>query len=162
MKIAIISDTHIPSRAAAFPDWVIDVIETCDHTIHAGDFDSPTSHFDQRVIAGGSFTGVVGNMDPNIGLPEIATFECESVRFVVTHANGFGRGTQYLSSLANLGEEYGADIAIGGHTHRLRDETVNEIRVLNPGSATGAAPADKATLLTVDCHNGEFSVSHHG
>lgn len=160
MQVALVSDTHIPSRADGFPEWVIEAIEASDHLVHAGDFDSPRTHFDQRVLAGGSFTGVAGNMDPTLGLPEVATVECDGVRFVVTHGDGFGRGEPYRRALADLAREYDAAVAVGGHTHRLTDETVDGVRILNPGSATGAAPAEEPTLITVECDNGSFRVRH--
>ncbi|MFP4625179.1 MAG: metallophosphoesterase family protein [Natronomonas sp.] len=160
MQVALISDTHIPSRASGFPGWVREAIETSDHLIHAGDFDSPRTHFDQRVLAGGSFTGVVGNMDPSLGLPEVATVDRGGVRFVVTHGDGFGRGEPYRRALADLASEYEADVAVGGHTHRLTDAVVDGVRILNPGSATGAAPAEYPSLITVECDNGTFRVRH--
>jgi hypothetical protein len=33
--------------------------------------------------------------------------------------------------------------------------------VLNPGSVTGADPADRATMLTVDVEDGELAVDLH-
>lgn len=38
-------------------------------------------------------------------------------------------------------------IAISGHTHELLDVTEDAIRILNPGSATGASPASGATMM---------------
>lgn len=161
MQVAIVSDTHIPSRASSFPEWVEATIRESDHVIHAGDFDTQRSHFDQRVLAGGAFTAVSGNMDPSLGLPDVATFDCEGVRFVVTHGDGYGRGDVYRRALSDLANEYDADVAVGGHTHRLTDATVDGVRVLNPGSATGAPPADAPTLITVECNGGSIRVTHH-
>ena len=35
------------------------------------------------------------------------------------------------------------------------------VRVLNPGSATGADPADRATTMTADVEDGEIDVTLH-
>ncbi len=39
-RIAIIADTHVPSRERDVPDWVVAELRAADRTIHAGDFDS--------------------------------------------------------------------------------------------------------------------------
>jgi predicted phosphodiesterase len=39
------------------------------------------------------------------------------------------------------------------------DEDVEGIRLLNPGSATGAAPADAATMMTVEIVEGDVDVT---
>jgi putative phosphoesterase len=107
-------------------------------------------------------TGVQGNRDPQLPLPAVATLDADGVRFVVTHGQDLGRAAAYREGLAALAAEHDADVAVGGHTHTVLDATVDGVRVLNPGSATGAPPAEAATLLTVDCEDGDIAVTHHG
>ena len=52
-------------------------------------------------------------------------------------------------------------VAIGGHTHRVEDEVHEGVRVLNPGSATGADPAETATMMTVEVVDGDVDVTVH-
>lgn len=160
-RVALISDTHIPSRARQLPEWVVEVLQSADHTIHAGDFDTPQGHFEVSVAAGGTLTAVLGNKDPSLEHPAVATYETEGVRFVVTHGDGPTWEADYRRVLATLAAEHGATVAVAGHTHRVMDVECDGVRVLNPGSATGADPADGATVMTVDCANGTFDVTLH-
>lgn len=158
MRVAIISDTHIPSRASEIPDWVCEEIRRADHTIHAGDFDSQETFETVRELAD-DLTVVRGNMDPQIGLPEVETVDLSGVRFVVTH--GTGSLDDYETRVANIVTEHAADSTVGvcGHTHQLMDKTVDGIRLLNPGSATGAAPASTASMLVADVEDGDIDVT---
>ncbi|WP_227776879.1 metallophosphoesterase family protein [Haladaptatus pallidirubidus] len=53
-------------------------------------------------------------------------------------------------------------IGVGGHTHVVESETHDDIRVLNPGSATGVGPADgRATMMTVEVTDGDNDVTVH-
>jgi putative phosphoesterase len=160
-RVALIADTHIPSRAREIPDWVTDVLSTADHTIHAGDFDTPQGHFEVSVAAGGELTAVVGNKDHSMDIPTVATHEADGVRFVVTHGNGPKWQDDYHSHLAALAAEHEAHVAVAGHTHRVTDVVHGETRVLNPGSATAADPAEQPTLMTVDCNHGSYDVTLH-
>lgn len=159
MRIAVISDTHVPSRADAIPGWVVEEVEASDHTVHAGDFDSPDA-YEHVVDVAPELTAVVGNMDPrNLGLPEIATLDIEGVRFVVVH--GTGDLATYDERVAGVVDEHaaeGATVGISGHTHQRRDEVIEGYRLLNPGSATGAAPASEVSMLVVEVLDGEIAV----
>ncbi len=93
LRVAVISDTHIPSRANRIPDWVRTRIMRADHTIHAGDFDSADALASVHELTDGNYTAVSGNTDPaSLRLPEVATLELGGVTFVVTHGTGPKRG----------------------------------------------------------------------
>ena len=160
MDVALISDTHIPSRASAIPDPFRERIESAAHVIHAGDFDSEGALSNVRALAS-RLTAVSGNMDPRIGLPDRATVELGGVTFVVTHGTGSKRG--YEDRVANIvREEADADaVGVCGHTHEVLDTTHGGVRLLNPGSATGAAPADETTMMTATVGDGELDVTLH-
>jgi putative phosphoesterase len=176
MDVALISDTHIPSRASRIPDGFRERIEAADHVIHAGDFDSEGALSNVRAMAA-RLTAVGGNMDPRIGLADRATVELGGVTFVVTHGTGSKRG--YEDRVASIvREEAGADaeehgstsprshthedaVGVAGHTHELLDATHGGVRLLNPGSATGAAPADRATMMTATVSDSELDVTVH-
>ncbi|MFC7075443.1 metallophosphoesterase family protein [Haloarcula halophila] len=160
MEIAIVSDTHIPSRASGIPAPFRERIEAADHVIHAGDFDSDGALSNVRAMSA-RLTAVAGNMDPRTGLPETATVELGGVTFVVTHGTGSRRG--YEDRVADtVRHEAGTDaVGIAGHTHELLDTVHDGVRLLNPGSATGAAPADRTTMLTADVSDGDLSLTVH-
>ncbi|WP_435334879.1 metallophosphoesterase family protein [Haloarchaeobius sp. TZWWS8] len=158
VRVAIISDTHVPSRASAIPDWVVDECERADHVVHAGDFDSPEAFDTVRSFAP-ELTAVAGNVDPgSLGLPEVAVLELGGVTFVVTHGSGPKAG--YRRRVSKAVREHGGGDAVGiaGHTHEVMDEEVDGVRLLNPGSATAARPATRATMYVVEVADGELSV----
>lgn len=174
LRVAIISDTHIPTRANRIPDWVRTRIQRADYTIHAGDFDSADALASVQELTDGNLTAVAGNTDPrSLRLPDVATRELGGVTFVVTHGTGPKRG--YRKRVANTVRETSEEIAgnaaheagtvpvvgVAGHTHRVMDEAVDGVRLLNPGSATGAAPARKATMLVVIVEDGNLTVQTH-
>ena len=161
MEVAVISDSHIPSRAQRSPDPFRDRVADADHVIHAGDFDSKGALADIRDLAP-ALTAVSGNMDPRVGLPSVATVELGGVEFVVTHGTGSKHG--YESRVANTVREHAeTDGAVGvaGHTHEVLDTVHDGVRLLNPGSATGASPASRATMMTVTVEAGEMRAEVH-
>lgn len=160
MNVALISDTHIPSRASRIPDPFRERIAAADHVIHAGDFDSEGALSNVRAMAA-RLTAVGGNMDPRVGLPDRATVELGGVTFVVTHGTGSKRS--YEDRVANIVREEAGESAFGvaGHTHEVMDTSHGGVRLLNPGSATGAAPAERATMMTATARNGELAVELH-
>lgn len=158
MDVAIIADTHIPARASRIPPAFEERIRSADHVIHAGDYDSEGAFSNFRSMTG-ELTAVKGNMDPGLGLPNVARVELAGVEFVVTHGTGSPRG--YKSRVANTVSEHAtteSPVGVSGHTHTVMDEVVEGIRLLNPGSVTGAAPAERATMMSATVEDGDLSV----
>lgn len=162
MEIAIVSDSHVPSRESSIPQWALDRMRAADHVIHAGDFDSSKALADIQSVAP-RLTAVAGNMDPrSLGLSDVQTVTLGGVEFVVTHGTGSRR--DYEHRVAGTVAEHageGPAVGVGGHTHELLDETIDGVRLLNPGSVTGAAPADEATMLTAEVADGSIDVTVH-
>jgi putative phosphoesterase len=158
-RIAIIADTHIPSRAEEIPEWIREEVEQADHTIHAGDFDAADTLDDVRDLTGEELTAVTGNMDPHFNLPSVTTVERGGVEFVVTH--GTGDLEDYEERVAGIVREEGGDSAVGvsGHTHQVLDTEVDGIRLLNPGSATGADPASTTSMMVAEVEDGDIDVT---
>lgn len=177
VDVAIVSDTHIPSRADRIPDWVVERVEAADHVIHVGDFDSPEAYETVVDLAGGgegsdasrtssdrgsdgNLTAVAGNMDPaSLDLPEVATVEVSGTTFVVTHGTA-PSVEEYEETVAEaVSEELdGPGIAVAGHTHAVVNGDIEGIRFLNPGSATGADPAEAETMIVVEIIEGDVNV----
>jgi hypothetical protein len=160
MELAIISDTHVPGRATGIPDWVRERVEAADHVVHAGDFETSAVVDEVRSLAGDEFTGVRGNIDaPAVDLPAVTTVELGGVDFVVTHGTGDRVG--YEDRVVDTVREHGGDVGVAGHTHQHLDTVHDGVRLLNPGSATGADPATETTMLTVSVAGGDFDVRLH-
>ncbi|MFB6146859.1 MAG: metallophosphoesterase family protein [Halobacteriaceae archaeon] len=155
--LAVLSDTHVPSRARAVPDWVLEAVREADHTVHAGDFDAATSLSTIREAAA-SLTAVRGNTDPpSLDLPRVDSVTVGGRTVVVTH--GDGPRYNYAERVAEtVRDEAGPDaVGVAGHTHEPTDRTVEGVRLLNPGSATGAAPAREATMFEVVVEDGDVT-----
>ena len=181
MQLAIISDTHIPAREEALPESFRDRIAAADHVIHAGDFETPDVLADVRELAA-ELTAVQGNVDPKeVGLPSVASTMVGGVTFVVTHGtlNPVERAVHrtdgmvmsredWLNAVADTARvrtrAWASDqtvVGVGGHSHDVEDEIHEGIRVLNPGSATGASPAEIATMMTAEVADGDVDVTVH-
>lgn len=159
--VAIASDSHVPNRAPGLPGWVEDLVEDADHLIHPGDFvdEATLEHF--RELADGDLTAVTGNMDPSLGLPRVDSVTVEDVTFVVTHGTGDPAG--YDDRVVGAAHEEAGDdaVAVAGHTHQVRDDVVDGVRLLNPGSCTGAPPASETSMMTVSVDGGKIDVTVH-
>ncbi|NHN48148.1 metallophosphoesterase family protein [Halostella sp. JP-L12] len=167
MEVAILSDTHVPTRADEVPRWVSERVRAADHVVHAGDFDSAEA-YDEVAELAADLTAVKGNMDPvALELPETATVELGGATFVVTHGTGAVRNYEerVAGIVAEKRDDVGAPVVgVAGHTHRVFDGEAasaggESVRLLNPGSATGADPADEATMMTVEAVDGEVDVT---
>lgn len=161
-RVAVISDTHIPNRATNIPASARDRIQDADHVIHAGDFTTASVLANVESLAGGNLTAISGNMDStDLGLPSVDSCTIENVTFVVTHGTGSPQG--YEDRVATIVQETTDESAVGvaGHTHEVLDTTINGIRLLNPGSVTGAAPANEATMMTVTVDGNDITVTVH-
>lgn len=160
MRVAVLSDTHVPSRAAALPEWVREELRRADHVVHAGDFDSVAAYEEIRDRSA-ALTAASGNGDPTaeLGLPEVASVELGGIEFVVTHGGGSPTGHQ--NRVARTIQQYagrGPTVGVTGHTHHLYDRHVEGVRLLNPGSATGAWPSSAETMFVVEVRQGGIEV----
>jgi putative phosphoesterase len=160
MQVAILSDTHIPSRAQRIPEAYRERIREADHVVHAGDFDSKGALADLQDLAP-ELTAVQGNTDPRVGLPAVATVELGGVSVVVTHGTGSHHG--WHDRVANTVREEAEEprVGVAGHIHQVVDTTHNGVRILNPGSATGATPAERTTMMTAELADGDVDVTVH-
>ncbi len=152
--IAILSDTHIPSRAAKLPDWVETEISDADIVLHAGDFDSIDACERVRALST-ELIAVEGNADPDLGLPEMVEVTVEECSFVLTH--GSGSLNDYPGRIRSLLEGYTEPVVlIAGHSHELTDERIGPHRFINPGSATGISPAERASMVIASVDAGRL------
>jgi putative phosphoesterase len=156
MQVALVSDSHVPERADGVPDEVLSACEDADTTAHAGDFTSPEAYGEFE--ATGELVAVHGNMDDTLDLPRVDSFAAGGVEFAVVH--GTGSPINYEERVTEAArDEVGEDaVAVSGHTHEVTDETHDGVRLLNPGSCTGAMPASRATYMLVEAEDGEIDV----
>lgn len=151
-KVAILGDSHVPFREDEVPEQVWQDVREADLTVHTGDFDSQKA-FREFVDESQAMIAVTGNMDPSmIDLHEAELFDLEDVTFFLSH------GTDGRQQVREHAEYNDAEIAVFGHTHQVYDEVEDDVHMLNPGTCTGADPAEDATYMVAEVEDGEYEV----
>jgi hypothetical protein len=136
MKIAVISDTHIPDRANNIPKKVMEELKRADMVIHAGDL-VDLSVLEQLKSSCNNIRGVFGNMDPpevKAKLPEKDIITVGKYRIGVMH--GYGAPGKLIELLSGAFKDDNVNIIIFGHSHSGVNERIAGILFFNPGSLT--------------------------
>ena len=149
MRIAVISDTHLPRGSRRLPDACVERLRAADLIIHAGDLmrlpvlDELESY--------GPVVAVHGNVDDTevrAVLPEEASVEAGAVTIGVIHDAGPAKGR-----LARLRKRFpDAEAVVFGHSHLpLHEQAPDGFQIFNPGSPTERrrAPAHTMGIATV-------------
>jgi hypothetical protein len=155
VRLLIVADTHVPSRARDLPAKVWSEVDQADVVIHAGDW------VDVRLLdlleeRAERLLGVWGNNDGaalRARLPEVARAELEGVNFAVVHETGPSAGRE-----TRCADRYpGDDVLVFGHSHIPWDSTTpTGLRLLNPGSPTDRRRQPHATYLTAQVSSGDL------
>ena len=138
MIIGLISDTHIPTRANAIPNKVLEIFKETDLIIHAGDLVQFEIIKELEKLA--KVVAVFGNMDSNDvrkKLPEINSVNVEGQKIGIIHNPGALWGMKEMKRIA---KENGFNILVFGHTHRNFMKKDEDILFINPGSPTNPLP----------------------
>lgn len=135
MRIAVLSDSHIPTRLGSFQGRVYEEIADSDLIVHAGDMVEMDALRDLERFA--EVRAVRGNMDDislRTSLPEKIVFEVEGFRIGVTHGSGapFGITRRVLGEFEDGGPL--PDIIIHGHSHVFNVEEKRDVLIINPGA----------------------------
>ncbi|TCP57572.1 hypothetical protein EV586_10213 [Tumebacillus sp. BK434] len=136
MKIAVISDTHMPKMATGVPPALADGLRDVDLILHAGDWQTlaAVELFEQFA----PLDGVAGNVDgeeiaARFGRQKVLTIGGYKIGLV--HGDGKGKTTERRAAAAFAGEKL--DLIIFGHSHVPYHEVLADGTVLfNPGSPT--------------------------
>ncbi|NLN19054.1 MAG: metallophosphoesterase family protein [Firmicutes bacterium] len=148
MRIGILSDTHIPTRARELPTEVISGMTGVDLIIHAGDIVEQSVLSTLAAIA--PVHAVHGNMDPpplRRALPRTRVVEVQGYRIGVIH--GDGRYGSVLTRALSAFED--VNCIVFGHSHRPVCTRYGDLLLLNPGSPTDRrlSPKHSYAILTV-------------
>lgn len=153
-KIVVLSDTHLPVRAAKIPQKIIEQLKDADLIIHAGDYQ--TIEVVNRLQNYSHFIGVYGNMDSDDvadKLPEKIIINIKNgnkeFKIGVTHGSGPPEGL-YVRVLHFFEEK--PDCIIFGHSHKSLNEKIDDTLMFNPGSPTDTVFATINTfgILTIN------------
>ena len=155
MRLLLLSDTHVPTRARELPAEVWAAVDAADLVVHAGDWmDVPT--LDALEGRARWLVGVHGNNDgPQLRarLPEVAYADVAGVRLAVVHDSGPARGREERCARAFPD----VDVLVFGHSHSPWDTTAGGgLRLLNPGSPTDRRRQPACTYLTATARDGDL------
>lgn len=153
--IAVISDSHIPSRAEKIPEKFWEKIEEANITVHAGDYAREETYNAVEEYSK-KFYGVKGNCDffESEKLEQSHTFEAVGLKLGVYHGTGISpRGhTPTLEKIAD--EDLEVEVLINGHTHQQEIKKTDKALLLNPGSCTGvgggSSRPSNPTMMTIE------------
>lgn len=146
VRIAVVSDTHLPRGTRRLPDACLRELERADLILHAGDFTAASVLEELRAFA--PVEGVHGNMDDSelhALLPERRVVELGAHRIGIIHDPGSRRGRE--ARLAGLFA--GCDLVVYGHTHLPELVSFGSVRILNPGSPTERRRAPTHSMATI-------------
>ncbi len=150
MLIAAISDTHIPDKARALPEALVERLRTVDLILHAGDItSSSTLDYLKRLAPTEAVHGNVDDPFLKATLPDARVVEAGGFRIGLIHGNvGSGGNTMERARRAFTD----VDCVIFGHSHSPYLERHGSVLLLNPGSPTDRrrAPRPSFALLSTD------------
>ena len=160
MRIALVSDTHIPTNLDRLPEALLNQISGVDVILHAGDIVSASVLRTLRSIA--PTTAVAGNSDP----PEVAsTLADQELLSLGGRTIGLKHGHQPRGIQSHyIGQPYDspemevffqlmtaqlpdAEIIVFGHFHRPMIRQWRDILFINPGAVASARGEQSFAML---------------
>jgi uncharacterized protein len=150
MRLAIISDTHLPRGARALPPACVERLRDADAILHAGDLMEP-SVLAYLGTLGPPVHAVRGNVDSadlQARLPLTRIVEAAGARIAMVHDGG--PADRRLARLRSRFPD--ADAVVFGHSHTPLLEEKDGFAIFNPGSPTERrrAPHHTMGIATVD------------
>jgi uncharacterized protein len=147
VRLLLIADTHVPSRARGLPAQVWDEVARADVVVHAGDWMKPEL-LDELTARSKRLVACWGNNDgPELRarLRERADVVLDGLRLTVVHETGASGGRE-----ARMSRSYpDTDVLVFGHSHIPWDTTTGTgLRLLNPGSPTDRRRQPFCTYMT--------------
>jgi putative phosphoesterase len=154
MRIAVISDTHMPKGPRSLPAACVERLRAADLIVHAGDLVG-LAFLAELESLGPPVAAVRGNVDePALQrrLPESRVVDAEGVQIGVLHAAGprMGREQRLVRRFP------GCRAVVYGHTHLPQVERAGSVWILNPGSPTERRRAPTKTMLELTVAGGRI------
>src|SRR5689334_17063269 len=148
MRVAVISDTHLPRGGRRLPAACVERLRASDLVLHAGDIVA-ASVLEELEALGPPVHAVHGNMDDAALcelLPETRVVDVSGLRIGMTHDPGprVGREGRLLRRFP------GCAAVVYGHTHEPQVARVGETWIFNPGSPTERRRAPSHTMLLLE------------
>ena len=152
LRIGVLADTHIPSRAHRLPEQLVAALRECDLILHAGDFASRAGLDEVRSL--GRVEAVYGNADSlelRLDLPKRLVVEAEGVRIGLVHCDGMS-GTTPQRARRAFASDPSIRCVVFGHQHYPYCEFDDGVLLFSPGSPTDPrrAPRPSYGILHVE------------
>ena len=151
MRIAVMSDTHMPRGNRALPARAVAELREADAILHGGDF-MRVEVLELLQRLGPPVHGIHGNVDDEElrrMLPAARIFDAAGVRIAMIHDAG-----QRTGRLARMRARFkDADAVVFGHSHLpLHEQAPDGFQIFNPGSPTERrqAPAHTMGIATIE------------
>jgi len=155
VRLAIISDTHLPRGRRALPPACVDRLRAADAILHAGDF-IERSVLEELQALGPPVHAVRGNVDSaelQARLPATRIVDAAGARIAMIHDAGPATGR-----LARLKRRFpDADAVVFGHSHIPLHETTEGFAIFNPGSPTERRRSPQHTMGLATVRHGSVT-----
>jgi putative phosphoesterase len=155
VRLAIISDTHLPRGGSALPAACVEHLRAADAILHAGDF-IEAAVLEELEALGPPVHAVRGNVDSaslQARLPLTRIVAAGDAQIAMLHDAGPAGGR--LERLRRRFPQ--AQAAIFGHSHIPLLETSRGFTIFNPGSPTERRRSPQHTMGLATAGNGEIT-----
>jgi putative phosphoesterase len=158
VRLAIISDTHLPRGNRALPPACVGHLRAADLILHAGDF-MELSVLNELEALGPPVHGVRGNVDSAVlqaRLPLTRIVEAAGARIAMIHDAGPAGGR-----LARLRHRFpDTQAVVFGHSHIPLLESDAGFTIFNPGSPTERRRSPRHTMGLATADHGRITFEH--
>src|SRR5918911_1291305 len=144
MRLAIVSDTHLPRGRRRIPDRCWEEMAAADLILHGGDFTALEVLYELEAL-GPPVVAVHGNVDaPELRarLAEARMVDAGGARIALVHDAGPARGRLRRMRLRFPD----ADAVVFGHSHIPLHEERDGFQLFNPGSPTDRRRQPRHTM----------------
>ena len=145
MKIVVCADNHGSIKALK---TILNRHQDADYYFHLGDSELTVDELRP-------FTSIRGNNDYDYNLPidRIVDTRCHS--FYLTHSHLYSSNIDLLKKAGKMND---CDVVLFGHTHEFYDQTIDGIRLINPGSCRNNRGGYKPSylVLNIDDNSGHI------
>ena len=154
-RLAIISDTHLPKGRRELPERCVELLQSSDLILHAGDV-STAALLEQLGELGPPVAAVHGNVDSaevRSLLPAEHRIPVDGLEIGMVHDAGPARGR-----LARMRRRFPTAVAVVfGHSHIPLHESDGEFQIFNPGSPTERRRSPAHTMGLARVEEGRIS-----
>jgi uncharacterized protein len=155
MRLAIISDTHLPRGARRIPTACVERLKAAEAILHAGDF-IEASVLAELEALGPPVHAVHGNVDsPELRarLPAVRIVDADGARIAMVHDGGLA--DRRLERLRARFRD--VDAVVFGHSHIPLHEERGGFTIFNPGSPTERRRSPRHTMGVATANQGRVT-----